>query len=193
MTDDESPLEDLVAHAESAKQQYNTAQQTLQEVKEELRDLADDLYDEGALTESELNEIHGCIDRGDYGEARERLEEARQTARLEFDDEEKDVFARRFEQSFQEHEATVEQVRNSLLRLLDGVDRDDLVAYLYGKHSSLRKTDIELTLEAFEQVEKQGLDARQMARILASYERDLRIEPTTEIIEAIQKEAGRDE
>lgn len=179
------PLEDLLEEAEDAKEQYNQGRERLQSVRKQLHEHVDELVESGTLSEGAAEEIRDTIEKGDYGEARERIRENK----LSFDDEEKDVFARNFEEAWEELEANVEQIRTELLRFDERLDSDDMVDYLYGKHSGLRKTDVRAVFEAFEDIEKTGLSTRQMARILSTFQHDLKIEPAEKILEYMQEEA----
>jgi len=186
--DNSDPLEELVVSAENNREQFNRARRRLQEVREELRGYIDTLEEEGTVDKSEADRIRRLVEDGSYGEAREAIREAREADTLEFEDEDLDQFARAFRDSYEELEASVESVRNALLELSGDVDREDMVDFLYGKHSSLNKRDIRGVFEAFDDVERSGLDHRQMARILSTYNHDLNIEPTVEVLDAIEAE-----
>lgn len=185
----DDPLEELVETAEKQRQEFNKARKRLQEVRVKLRDAIDTLESEGTIDETEAERIRSLVEDGQYGDAREAIKEARESEELEFTDEEKDQFARRFSDSYAELEAAVEDVRTSLLELGGDLDREDMVAYLYGKHSALNKRDIRRVFDAFDAVERTGLDNRQVARVLAAYESDLKINPTVEVLEAIEETA----
>jgi len=186
--DNSDPLEELVVSAEENREQFNRARKRLQQVREELRGYIDTLEEEGTIDTSEADRIRRLVEDGSYGQAREAIREAREADTLEFDDEDLDQFARAFRDSYEELEASVESVRNALLELSGDVDREDMVDFLYGKHSSLNKRDIRGVFEAFDDVERSGLDHKQMARILSTYNRDLNIEPTVEVLDAIESE-----
>jgi len=186
--DNSDPLEELVVSAEENREQFNRARKRLQQVREELRGYIDTLEEEGTVDKSEADRIRRLVEDGSYGEAREAIREAREADTLEFEDEDLDQFARAFRDSYEEFEASVESVRNALLALSGDVDREDMIDFLYGKHSSLNKRDIRGVFEAFDDVERSGLDHKQMARILSTYNRDLNIEPTVEVLDAIEAE-----
>jgi hypothetical protein len=186
--DNSDPLEELVVSAEENREQFNRARKRLQQVREELRGYIDTLEEEGTVDKGEANRIRRLVEDGSYGEAREAIQEAREAETLEFEDEDLDQFARAFRDSYEELEASVESVRNALLALSGDVDREDMIDFLYGKHSSLNKRDIRGVFEAFDDVECSGLDHKQMARILSTYNRDLNIEPTVEVLDAIEAE-----
>lgn len=190
-TDDDNPLDALLEDAEEHREQYSEAQQRLSEIKDRLYGLVDDLYAEDAIGSDEHERLQRQIARGDYGRVREAIEDARRAHRLEFDDEEKDVFAARFAESFGELEAAVEQIRTEIVALGEGVDRGDMVAFLYGKHSDLRKRDIEAVFDAIDTVDRTGLSTKGMARALAAFDRDLNISDAEAVIEKIEAEADR--
>jgi Arc/MetJ-type ribon-helix-helix transcriptional regulator len=191
MSDDKDPLEDLFVEAQQQKEQFTETMQRLKEVKGRLRGLVDDLEEEEAIDESDAEEIRALIADGKYGDAREAIRDARAAYKLEFDDEEKDLFARRFEEAWQEHVAAVEQVRSAMVDFSGDIRRKDVIDLLYGKYSGLNKGDIRAVFDAFDDVEKTGLSPKQMARILQAYKHDLKIRTTTEVIEAIKREAER--
>jgi len=85
----------------------------------------------------------------------------------------------------------VEQLRTALLEFEADIEREDLVDLLYGKYSTLNKGEIRDTLDAFDDVRTTDLDTKQMARILSAYDYDLQVGPTTDVLEAIEREAGR--
>lgn len=183
-------LQQLVEEAENHRETFNTARKRLQEVREKLREAVGTLESEGIIDEAEAERIRGLVEDGSYGKARQAIAEARESESLEFDDEEKDVFARRFSASWEEMTATVESIRTELLKFDDDLDREDMVAYLYGSTSGLNKTDIRAVFDAFDSVERTGLDNRQTARVLAAFKHDLKIEPTVDVLEALE-EASR--
>lgn len=192
MTDDEAdPLEELVTEAEEQKEQFNEARTRLEEVRERLHTLVNELAEDDVLGAEEAEDIRTLIDAGEYGEARGAIEDARERAELAFDAEEKDVFAHQFEAAWSELRADVERIRTALVEFDDDLDREDLVDFLYGKYSNLNKGDIRATLDAFDQVRKTSLDTNQMARVLSAYDYDLQVRPTTEVLEAIEAEADR--
>ncbi|AFK19043.1 hypothetical protein E6P09_09675 [Haloferax mediterranei ATCC 33500] len=187
----ENPLEDLLTDAEEQKEQFNEARERLQNVRQKLKSLVEELHEEDALNDYETEKIHELITDGKYGEAREAIVGARAKHELAFDDEEKDLFAKHFSESWSEHVEAVEQVRTALLDFSRDLSREDLVAYLYGKHSGLNKGDIRAVFDAFDEVDRTGLDVNQMARLLTAYKHDLRVQPTVDVLEAIEQEAER--
>lgn len=180
-------LEELVEEAEEQRETFNNARKRLQEVREKLREAVGTLESEGIIDESEADRIRGLVEGGNYGEARQAIAEARKSEVLEFDDEEKDLFARRFSESWEELTVSIESIRTELMELGDGVDREDMVAYLYGSRSGLNKGDIRAVFDAIDEVERTGLDKRQIARVLSAYKHDLKIEPTVEVLEELEK------
>ncbi|WP_199517444.1 hypothetical protein [Haloferax sp. Atlit-12N] len=188
---DENPLDDLLVDAQEQKEQFNEARERLQSVREKLKLFVQQLRDDGTLSEDDAEEIYGLISDGKYGDARGAISEALSKKELKFDDDEKDLFARHFSESWEEHVEAVEQVRTALLDFSRDLNREDLVDYLYGKHSGLNKGDIRAVFDAFDEVERTGLGVNRMARALTSYNRDLNIQPTEEVLKAIKEEAER--
>lgn len=186
-TDD--PLEDLYEDAEAAREQFSSAQKQLRKIKETLREHVDALESEGLIDVSDAEQLHDLVDRGEYGRVRETIREARQP--LEFDDEEKDRFAERFGEAFDELVEDVEAVRNAILEIERGIDRDDMVDLLYGKYSTLNKRDIEATFEAIDDVSRTSLSPTQLARVLQAYDSSLNVRPTADVLEAVKKESER--
>lgn len=183
---EQGSLEDLLTDAERQAEQFSTARARLLELKEDLRARANDLYQDEQISGEDFDDLIELIDEGEYGEVRERLDEARNP--LEFDDDEKDRFAAAFGESWDVLEASVEQIRSALLELDRDVDREDMVSLLYGKYSGLRKKDIRRTFEAIDEIETTSIDAGTMARVLSAIEPELNITPARDVIEAIQAE-----
>ncbi|WP_199522903.1 hypothetical protein [Haloferax sp. Atlit-6N] len=188
---EENPLDDLLVDAQEQKEQFNEARERLQSVREKLKLFVQQLREDGTLDDDDAEEIYGHISDGQYGKARGAISEALSKKELEFDDDDKDLFARNFSESWEEHVEAVEQVRTALLNFSRDLSREDLVDFLYGKHSGLNKGDIRAVFDAFDEVERTGLGVNQMARVLASYNRDLNIQPTEEVLKAIKQEADR--
>jgi len=194
--DDQDPLEDilvdqesLVDEAEQARKQYNEARERLEAVSTRLHETNGELYEQGLLSDEEWSDIERKIENSEYAAARDQMQEAIEADRLEFEDDEKDLFARRFSEAWEEQSAAVEEVRTALLDFSRDLDREDLVNYLYGANSGLNKTDIQTVFDAFEDVSEGGLSTRQMARVLQAFERDLTIEDTVDVLEAIKEAA----
>lgn len=186
---EDTELDELLVKAEEHSQKFVQERNQLQEVRERLEDMVVSLEESGTFDADDTERVTNLIESGKYGKAREAIQSAREAESLEFDDEEKDKFARRFSESFRDVEADVEEIRTSLLEFGGDLDREDLVAFLYGKHSGLNKGEIRAVFDAFDRVEDRGLGTKQMARVLRAYESSLNIEPTVEVLEAIREEA----
>jgi hypothetical protein len=189
-SNEDAPLEELMDDAEQTREQFVQARDRLQKVRKQLRQSVEELSSDEVIDQGAADRILALIDDGKYGEAREAIREA-QSERVEFEDAEKESFAVAFETAWGDLESDIEQIRTSLLDLQRGIDNDDIVDYLYGKHSGLRKSDIREVFEAFSQVERTGLSTKQAARVLAAYNSNLQIRPTTEVLDAIKEEARR--
>jgi hypothetical protein len=188
---DTASLDDLVVEAEETRQQYTEAQQRLSEVKQRLREHVAELREEGA-PEEECDSIESFIDQGEYGAARDAIQSVREQHTLQFDDADKAAFASQFRETFEQVEADVEQIRTTLLDLQErGMTEGNMADYLYGKHSDLRKTDIEATFDAFGDIRRKGVSTDAMARVLSAYKSDLNKTAAEAVLEAIQQEADR--
>lgn len=189
-TDADESLEELVDEAESERERFNEARSRLQEVRKRLIRMVDTLEEEDTVPEEDTEKIRNLIENGRYSDARDKIKEARE-GRLSFDDEEKTAFARQFSDAWTEMDETAEAVATALLEYEETVDREDLVSYLYGKHSSMNKGDIREVFETFDEIPQDGLSTREMARLLGSFNRSLNVEPTERILEAIKRESDR--
>lgn len=188
MSESEDPLEDLYEEAESKREQFSEAQQRLREIKTELRDVVDEL--ESDIGPGEADRLRKLIDRGQYGQVREAIKQAREghSVQLVFDDEEKQQFADAFAEEWLRLETIVENIRNEVLKF-DPYDREEMIAVLYGKHSSLNKGDIKATLQAIDDVSATSINRDSIARILSAFNRELNITTAREVLEAIEEEA----
>lgn len=187
---DDDPLEDLYAEAEAHREQFTEAQRRLTEIKEELREIVQELEDEDVISGHEADDLRNRITSGEYGEVREAIQRAREghSIHLTFEDEDKQQFVDAFTDVWEELVANVETIRTEVLKF-DPYDRENLAAVLYGKHSGLRKGDIRATLEAIDDVGDTSVTPDTIARILSVYNRDLNITDAREVLQAIQEEA----
>lgn len=112
---------------------------------------------------------------------------------MEFDAKEKNLFAKQFKEEYKKLQGDTERIRNSLLQIKDGVSRDDLITYLYGKHSKFTKKDLRSVFDGLDKIESLGMSTKDQARILAAFNHDLNITTTQEILEEIKAEAEKDE
>lgn len=191
-TADADPLDELVSEAEETRQQYTEAQERLSEVKDRLREHVAELRQAG-VPDAECADIDSLIDQGEYGAARDAIRSAREHHTLQFDDADKAAFASQFRDTIAQVEADVEQIRTTLLDLQErGMTEANMADYLYGKHSSLRKSDIEATFDAFGDIRRKGASTDAMARVLSAYNRDLNKTDAEAVLEAIQQEADDD-
>lgn len=189
-SESETPLEEIVGEAEEQRERFNEARSRLQQVRERLRNLVGEMVSEGTIGPDEGDRIHAMIDEGEYGRARDAIRDAREGA-LEFDDEEKDAFARRFSESWEEMEGAAEAVATAALDLERDIDREDMISLIYGKHSSLNKGEIRAVFEAFDSLPEGGLSDKQLARLLQAFNSDLNIRPTVDVLGYIKEEANR--
>jgi len=188
----EDKLDDIMSSIEQTKeasQKFSEWQSEIQEAKQELAQKVTQLEAEEEISTTKAESILSQIDAGNYGKAREMLKEAYEKQGLEFDAEEKNLFAQKFTDKYERLQADTEKIRNSLLELQRGVNDADLITYLYGKHSKFTKTDLRAVFDALNKVSEKSLTTKDQARILASFDTDLTITTTKEILDEIKKES----
>jgi len=79
-------------------------------------------------------------------------------------------------------------MKNSLLELEDKASEEDIVAYLFGKHNSLRKTDIRKTIEGISNLSDKSFTTSDQAQILSGFENDLNKTDAEDVLEKIKEE-----
>ncbi len=85
-------------------------------------------------------------------------------------------------------EENVEKIRNELVDLnRKGATKQDLVDFIYGSNTSMRKTDIKAVFKAIDKVSRTGLSNRNLARVLSVFSTDLNITTTEKILSEIRK------
>lgn len=181
-------LDDLIQDAEEQRQELSEAQKKAKQVKDQLRDRVKELHNEDILSGNELQLALNQIDAAEYGKVRETIREAEQGTSFEFSDEEKQAFAEGFKDSWDELEASVEEVRNHLLDLKDSVDTEKQVRYIYGS-TGMNLSEVEKIFEVLEDFTKSSVDAEKAARALRGYNGSLKLSDTKKVLEIIQKEA----
>lgn len=185
---EEDPLDDLIQEAEERSQEISENQKRQQQVKDQLRERIRGFWENDEIAEDHAERLLNLVDRGQYGRVRSELQEVRDDAGLEFDEEEKADFADAFGDALESLDTAVESIRNDIQGLTHGVDRDDMIALLYGKHSGMRKGDIKDVFSAIDEVESTNLSRKDKARLLQAFESDLNIKPTMKILKAIEEE-----
>jgi len=189
--DDGDALDDLIETAQEAGEQYSGARKTIQEVKDQLRDMVKTHFQEEVISEGGRDDLLDLVDRGEYERVRSQLREARQGVDLKFEDEEKAAFAESFSQSLKELDAAIEKIRTDLEGLsIEGMDQSEAIAYIYGKHSSIRKTDLKKVFSAIDEAQSEGFSRKQKAKLLQAFEPGLNIKPTKRILEVIEEESS---
>lgn len=192
MAENEDPLDDVFAQFDETKktsQQFSKYQKQVKEAKQELAQKVTELEEDEEISTTKAEAILNQIQDANYGKARQMLKEAYEKQGLEFDADEKNLFAQKFTEEFEQLQADTERIRNSLLELERGVDREDLITYLYGKHSKFTKNDLRSVFDALDKVSKASFSTKDQARVLAAFDHDLSITTTKEILDEIQKEA----
>lgn len=191
---DADDLDALVDDATEAREQYQQSQERLSAVKERLHELLDDVETsiEG-VDPDRVATIRTKIERGEYADARDAIRRLARENTLRFDDAEKQQFAQMFADSWNDLVSRVEDVQTALvdLELRNGMDEDDVVSLLNGKHRINKSTTREV-FDASERIAKMNPEnPDDAARLLAAVNRDLTIEATRDVLEAIQEEAGQ--
>ena len=191
MTEDD-PLDDVLEQFDETKdtsQKFSQYQKQVKKAKQELAQKVTELEDEEEISTTKAEAILNQVQNANYGKARQMLKEAYNKQGLEFDADEKNLFAQKFTDEFERLQSDTERIRNSLLQLERGTDRDDLITYLYGKHSSFTKSDLRAVFDALNKVAKSSFSTKDQARILAAFDHDLSITTTKEILDEIENEA----
>jgi hypothetical protein len=174
---------------QQVSQEYSKYQSEIKNAKQELAQKVAELEKEEKISTTKAEEISRQIQNANYGKARQLMKEALEKQGLDFDAEEKNLFAQKFTDSYNQLQEDTERIRNSLLDLKQGADRDDLITYLYGKHSQFTKSDLRSVFDALDKIEKNKFGLKDQARVLAAFDHDLTITTTTEILREIKNEA----
>lgn len=181
-------FEDLIEEAEEQKKETAQALKKSKEVKRKLNSRLDDLRDEGLLDEESFSDALDQLEKSNYGKVREIITEAQQGTSFQFDDEEKEAFAEGFRESWDELQASVEEVRNALMDLQDSVDREKQERYIYGS-TSMNLSEVEKIFDVIEEFTASGVDTDKAARALRGYNSSLKISDTRKVLEMIRDEA----
>jgi len=152
------------------------------------------LFSEGEITEEQAGEVNKLAGENMWLEAADLLEEYKQQEQEDpleeiFKEEEKQLFAERFAESFQELQDSVSEIQEEIERLQDGATRGDLITFLRGKKSSRTKKEVEAVFSAIDSFQAGGTDLSNMAKVLAAYTSELNISETEELLEEIQEKA----
>lgn len=172
-------------------QKFSSYQRQVKEAKQELAQKVTELEKEGNISTTKADEISRLIGNADYHKARQHLKEALEKQGLEFDAEEKTLFAKKFKEEYKKLQSDTERIRNSLLEIKSGADRDDIINYLYGKHSQFTKSDLRAVFDALDKIESLGMTTREQAKVLAAFDSDLTITTTTKILQSVKEEAEK--
>ena len=189
---EEDSLDDLVQEAQEHGKQYSEARKKITQVKEKLRELISRYEEEEVISRGKADDLREMVDESKYEKVRSQLREAKQGVDLDFDDEEKKAFAEGFQEAVSQIEADMEVISTELLSLEDhGFDsNEDLIAYIFGKHNSVRKGDLEKVFSAVDQASNPGgFSRKQKAKLLQTFEPSLNIKPTKDILKKIENEA----
>jgi len=156
------------------------------ELKYKVIGMARELVANGEITSDKGDELEQLAMDGEINEALNEIEEvidARdQEKGLQFDDEEKDLFAEAFQEAINDLEDSIEEFRDELQALENGVSRGDMRQYLYGGKSGRTYSEVDDLLDAIDSVSAGGISDRKMAKILSTYTSELNISEVEELI-----------
>lgn len=183
---------DSLDEAEEASQKFSEWKGETEEAKYELAENVQELEEEEQISTTKADHILQLIDDAQYGKARQEIKEAYEKQGLEFDAEEKNIFAEKFTETYGQLQSDTERIRNTLLELRNSVDRDQLITFLYGKHSQFTKTELRNVFDALDKISKTGFSVDDQARVLAAFDSNLTITTTRKILQEIQKEAEQE-
>jgi len=152
------------------------------------------LLSEDEITEEQAGEVNQLAREEEWIEAAELLKEYKEQEDEDpldevFEDEEKQLFAERFAESFKELQDSVEEMSREIESLQDGATRGDLITYLRGKKSSRTKKEVESVFSAIDSFQAGNTDLGNMAKVLASFTSELNISETEELLEDIKEKA----
>lgn len=183
---EEDPLDEIFEKAEEKTEKQKELERQKREVKEKLMDMVAELQEEEEIDGTQADDIRDRIKQEEFDEARELLSEARKE--LNFDDEEKQLFAEKFKEQYERFQSDIEKMKNSLLELEDKASEEDVVAYLFGKHSNLRKTDIRKTIEGISNLSDKKFTTSEQAQILSGFESELNKTDAEDVLEKLKEE-----
>lgn len=186
MTEDD--IDSLIEETKQKSEEFSQAQKEVQKLKEKLRSTVAQMYDQEEISEGEYEDLKDLIDKGEYGKVRSEINNC--LNKLEFEDEDKQQFADKFGEGFQELEAVVEQIRNTLtaLNATGDQDRETVIATIYGKHSSINKSTLRDVFDVVDSIESTGMSDKQTARAMSGLKSDLTVSDAEKVISAIKEE-----
>jgi len=190
--DPDEAVDELIEEAQEQGKQYSEARERISQVKEKLREIIELYEDEEVISMGKAEDLRELVKKSQYNKVRSQLREAKQGVDLDFDDDEKKAFAQGFKAAVEEIETGMEIISTELLALEDhGFDSDDdLISFIYGKHSSIRKSDLEKVFDAVDEAsDPSGFTRKQKAKLLQAFEPSLNIKPTKKILKKIEQEA----
>lgn len=181
------PLDEVFEEASTTTEKEQELEQQKEEIKQKLTDKVEELQEEGEINENEVRDIREDIRHDNFDRAREQLSEALQE--LKFEEEEKQLFADQFAEEYEAMTSNIEQMKNSLLDLESKYERDDIIAYLFGKHNSLRKTDIRKTINGISELSDKTFTTNDQAELISSFTDDLNKSDAEDVLKKLKEEA----
>lgn len=193
MSEDSDPLEEIMVEfdkTQEASQKYSEWQKEIKESKQDLARKVTELEEDEEISSTKADAILNKIQNADYGEAREMLKEALEKQGLEFDAEEKNLFADKFTEEYKNLQAMTQKIRNSLVELqVEGMSDEKAVSLLYGENVG-NKSDLREVFDVLRRIEKKDFSVDDQARVIHAFSNDLTITSTREILRAIKSRAG---
>lgn len=161
-------------------------EQKIETIRSKLYDTVEEYYSKEIIDSEEQNKIAGYIEQSKFDKARNLLNKKYEENSLEFESDEKTAFAEKFEETYEEINDSCRKIEDSISKLNDGVDRSDLVDYLFGKHSKLNKGDIRTVLNTIDELNNGSLSTKDHSRIISAFNSDLNISTVEKILESIE-------
>lgn len=188
MTDEMDEILDKFEETEQVSQEYSRYQSEIKDAKQELAQKVVELEQEEKISTTKAEEISRQIQNANYGKARQLMKEALEKQGLEFDAEEKNLFAESFTEQYERLQENTEMIRNSLMQLKDKeVSNQQLIGLIYGSTGKYTKSELEAVFDSMDKINNNKLSLKDQARILAAFESDLTISTTKEILEEIKQ------
>ena len=185
----EESLDEVFQKAEEKTEKKKELEEEKDAIREKLTRKVEELHREDEIAGTSRDTIEDYLKEDKFDKARELLSEA--LHEINFDDEEKQLFADKFEENWKELESNIETMKTSLLELEQKYDREDIISLLFGKYSNLRKGDIRKTIEGISNLSDRSFTTNDKAELLSAFEKDLNKSDAEDVLEKIKEEADR--
>lgn len=169
--------EELEEELQETSEVFNT-------IENKIFRITSSLVNDGSLTDEQAGEINSLANEGKHEKAIELLEEKDLETEdsINFSDEEKDLFAEAFGESLGNLIDEVEEMKETLDSLKGGVSRRDMKSYLRGQKSSRTKKKVDQLFDAIDSFESGSNSNKKLARILCSFNSNLKIKETEKML-----------